>query len=240
MHHGLSPRKARSAGRLLVLAAASVAAMVILRADAWARPAPTPAASARQTIDCGAAVGERNTCEADTSAGVVLVRQSGEGNCMLGRTWGFDAKGVWVADGCRGTFAFTDDRLTVSCSAAAGAREVCSANTAAGVELVKGSPACMKGRTWGYDRDGVWVSDGCQATFVLTSRGSLECGSDGARQHCAADTSAGVVLARSTATAPLCLESRGAMTRLASGWTKPVVPSSSWAIQILSARRTRT
>jgi hypothetical protein len=63
----------------------------------------------------------------------------------------------------------------------------------------------MKGRTWGYDHDGVWVSDGCQATFVLTSRGSLECGSDGARQHCAANTSAGVVLARSTATLPCVL-----------------------------------
>ena len=203
MQHGLSPWTASR--RWLLLATAFAAAMVIPRADAWAQPAPTPAASARQTIDCGAAVGERNICEADTSAGVVLVRQSGEGNCVLGRTWGFEAKGVWVADGCRGRFAFTDDRLTVSCSAAAGVREVCTANTAAGVALVKGSPACVKGRTWGYDGDGIWVSDGCQATFILTSRAALECGSDGARQHCAADTSAGVVLVRSTATAPCVL-----------------------------------
>ena len=212
MQHGLSRWTASRAWRLL--AAASVAAMVIARADAWAqhlRPHPSPAAAcaharARQAaIDCGAAVGDRNTCEADTSSGVVLVRQSGEGNCVLGRTWGFDAKGVWVADGCRGTFAFTDDRVTVACSAAAGAREVCQANTAAGVALVSGSPACVLGRTWGYDQDGIWVSDGCQATFVLTTRGALECGSDGARQHCAADTSAGVVLARSTATAPCVL-----------------------------------
>ena len=68
MQHGLSPWTASRGWRLLS-AAASAAAMVIARADAWAQPAPTPAASARQTIDCGAAVGERNICEADTSVG---------------------------------------------------------------------------------------------------------------------------------------------------------------------------
>jgi hypothetical protein len=61
------------------------------------------------------------------------------------------------------------------------------------------------GRTWGYDGNGIWVSDGCQATFVLTTRGGLACGSDGARQHCAADTSAGVVLTRLTITSPCLL-----------------------------------
>jgi predicted porin len=181
-------------------AATLFAALVIAPADALAQPVPTPAATVTQmSIDCGASAGDRNTCAADTSAGVVLVRQSGAGNCVLGRTWGFEAAGVWVADGCRGTFAFTDDRVTVPCSALAGTREVCTANTAAGVALVTGSPACMLGRTWGYDRDGIWVADGCQATFVLTTRSGLECGSEGARQHCAADTSAGVVLARATA-----------------------------------------
>jgi predicted porin len=185
------------------LAGALVAAMVIAWADAWAQPAPT--AAARQTIDCGAALAERNTCAADTSSGAVLVRQSGERGCVLGRTWGFESQGVWVADGCRGTFAFTDDRATVTCSAVAGAREVCPANTAAGVALVSGLPACVLGRTWGYDGNGIWVSDGCQATFVLTTRGGLACGSDGARQHCAADTSAGVVLTRLTITSPCVL-----------------------------------
>jgi hypothetical protein len=54
----------------------------------------------------------------------VLVRQTGDGTCALGKTWGFDAKGVRVAEGCRGTFVFNDDRVTVTCSAAAGTREV--------------------------------------------------------------------------------------------------------------------
>jgi predicted porin len=159
----------------------------------------------QRTVDCGAGAGDRNTCEADTTAGVALIRQTGDGNCALGKTWGFDSKGIWVANGCRGTFALSDDRLTVDCAAAAGAREVCQANTAAGVALVKGSAACMPGRTWGYDNDGIWVADGCAGTFVLTTRGTRECRSDGTRQHCAADTSAGVVFAKPMATAPCTL-----------------------------------
>jgi predicted porin len=178
----------------------------VLSAPAWAQPAPTPGpTSQRSTIDCRAKETARNTCPADTSAGVVLTSQVGSGACVLGTTWGFDAKGVWVADGCRGTFAFTDDRPRTVCAAAAGAREVCAADTTAGVALVSGSPACMPGHTWGYDRDGIWVADGCQATFVLTTRGGLSCASDAARQHCAADTSAGVVLARATAATPCVL-----------------------------------
>jgi len=199
MRHRASRGRIRRAWKFV--AAALVAAVVMARVDAEAQPAPAPAASAPTRIECGAAAGDRSTCPADTSQGVVLIHQAGAGNCVLGRTWGFDATGVWTADGCRGTFAFTDNRVTVPCSAAAGAREVCKADTAAGVALVGDAPACILGRTWGYDRDGIWVSDGCHGTFVLTTRGGVACGSDGPRQHCAADTSAGVVVARSTATA---------------------------------------
>jgi hypothetical protein len=27
--------------------------------------------------------------------------------------------------------------------------------------------ACIQGKTWGWDRKGVWVSDGCRAEFIL-------------------------------------------------------------------------
>jgi hypothetical protein len=92
-----------------------------------------------------------------------------------------------------------------TCAAARGAKELCAANTANGVALVEGSTSCVLGRTWGYDRNGIWVSDDCQGTFVLSARGGLVCASDGARQRCPADTSAGVVLARSIETAACVL-----------------------------------
>src|SRR5262245_19586121 len=62
-------------------------------------------AHAEQTIVCGSAPGERQVCAADTEQGVTLVRSLGVAACDLGRTWGYDANGVWVADGCGAEFS---------------------------------------------------------------------------------------------------------------------------------------
>jgi hypothetical protein len=48
--------------------------------------------------------GSRTACPADTSAGVVLRRSSGEGPCLLGKTWGYDQTSIWVSEGCSGEF----------------------------------------------------------------------------------------------------------------------------------------
>ncbi len=58
-----------------------------------------------QTVACASKAGERQTCPADTSAGVAMVSSSGSAACLLGKTWGYDDKGVWVQDGCAGEFA---------------------------------------------------------------------------------------------------------------------------------------
>jgi predicted porin len=47
---------------------------------------------------------ERRHCAADTHAGVLLVRSTGPAACLLGRTWGYDADGVWVTEGCGAEF----------------------------------------------------------------------------------------------------------------------------------------
>ena len=196
-------RQVKSAGTwaIALLAVATIGAL-----DASAQDSTSGQAPGRLAIACGAGAGKRSSCAADVSSGVVVVNQTGEASCELGRTWGFDATGVWVADGCRGTFAFSDDRPKVSCAAPAGGRQICEADTAEGVALVSGSPACVLGKTWGYDDAGVWVADACSAEFVLTTRAGLACGTDGGgRQHCDADASAGVVLARVTGSAACVL-----------------------------------
>src|SRR5262245_22980724 len=55
-------------------------------------------------ITCSSKPGERQECPADTSKGVVLARSQGESPCLLGKSWGYDDKGIWVADGCSGAF----------------------------------------------------------------------------------------------------------------------------------------
>src|SRR5262245_234474 len=55
-------------------------------------------------ISCSSKPGERNTCPADTSKGVILGKSFGEAPCLLGKSWGYDDEGVWVADGCSAQF----------------------------------------------------------------------------------------------------------------------------------------
>lgn len=59
--------------------------------------------------------------------------------------------------------------LTVVCESIVGARTTCPANVSSGVALLRatGAAACLLGTTWGYDEQGVWVSNGCAGEFTL-------------------------------------------------------------------------
>jgi hypothetical protein len=57
----------------------------------------------------------------------------------------------------------------IRCSSDDGGRNFCEVDTDRGVRLVRqisGSP-CEQGRTWGYDRRGIWVDRGCRAEFEI-------------------------------------------------------------------------
>jgi len=56
-------------------------------------------------VTCVSTDDQRQHCAADTTAGVVMLRPTGETACLLGRNWGYDAQGVWVSEGCGGEFA---------------------------------------------------------------------------------------------------------------------------------------
>ena len=62
------------------------------------------AASVSSVVSCVSKGKERQTCTADTRAGVVMLRPTGEATCLLGRNWGYDDQGVWVSEGCGGDF----------------------------------------------------------------------------------------------------------------------------------------
>ncbi len=54
---------------------------------------------------CASKVGEREVCPAGTSSGVALVKSADVSACLLGKTWGYDDKSVWVSEGCSGEFS---------------------------------------------------------------------------------------------------------------------------------------
>jgi len=126
-------------------------------------------------INCSSNNGERVICAADTRNGVQLVKQISGPPCVLGRTWGFDERGIWVDRGCRADFALNparDDARSnrITCSSNNGERVYCQADTRGmAVQLarqISGSP-CRQGETWGWDQRGIWVDRGCRAEFLV-------------------------------------------------------------------------
>jgi predicted porin len=60
--------------------------------------------SVSSVVSCVSRGRERQQCPADTRAGIVMLRSTGEAACLLGRNWGYDDQGVWVSEGCGGDF----------------------------------------------------------------------------------------------------------------------------------------
>jgi hypothetical protein len=54
------------------------------------------------------------------------------------------------------------------CTSQPGERNLCAADTTAGVALVRssGKAPCLLGETWGYDKTGIWVAEGCSGAFA--------------------------------------------------------------------------
>ena len=105
--------------RRSMISPAIVLIAALAAADQGPATVPTqPAATAANqtstqvpaTVSCSSTTG-RTHCPADTSAGVALIRSTGDAPCLLGKTWGYDQQGVWVADGCSGEFATGSSQL---------------------------------------------------------------------------------------------------------------------------------
>lgn len=207
----------------IVLVAAVVAGSSALSAD---------------VIRCESTGHDHHYCDADTSRGVVLVDQLSHAGCWEGDTWGYDRRGIWVANGCRADFQtgykgnawdasyehnnngekatkgekvagailaagviaaiannaekHSDDHdytydsrgydsrnnryyynapgaRTVTCESTGHDHHYCSIGYSHHVEMRRqlSRAGCYYNRTWGYDRRGIWVSDGCRGEFVV-------------------------------------------------------------------------
>jgi hypothetical protein len=181
-----------------------------------------------QTVLCESSDGHRHQCLADTSYGVELARQLSKNGCVFNRDWGYDRNSVWVANGCRAEFSVGSGRSwqnnqqamatsSVRCESPNNKRQQCRAETRYGVQVGRqlSDTACIRGKNWDYDRDGIWVWGGCRADFnvavdsnapngmISSSRATtLLCEANGNGKHyCAADTSYGVSLSRQISSA---------------------------------------
>jgi hypothetical protein len=129
-----------------------------------------------QTLTCESIPGHMKRCAAMTANGVQLVRQISKHSCVLNRDWGWDNNGVWVKNGCRAEFTtntsltpMASSFATITCESSSGMNHRCAANTLNGVTLSRqlSDSGCVQGKTWGYDANGIWVSNGCRAEFSV-------------------------------------------------------------------------
>ena len=201
------------------------------RADFEIGQAGWTAGGEAQTIYCVSPLLGRHYCEANTSRGVRLLRQRSDADCVYGRTWGYDERGIWVEGGCRADFQTahgdgdedTNDAVpevqAIYCASDDMGRHSCWADTRGGVRLLRqrSEAQCLYGQTWGYDDRNIWVDRGCRADFQIggasapapvasqpaAAVASLYCPSDDMTWHaCPADTRGGVRLLRQRSEAP--------------------------------------
>lgn len=152
----------------------SALAVVLLGAPV---AAPRPA-TAQQTITCSSKESRYTYCRATTRGRVRLLQTLSDTDCRYGRTWGFDERGIWVDRGCRGRFEVGgsgagwesgDWGRTIRCESERGRYERCPVDTYGDVRLARqlSRADCIPGRTWGYQRREIWVTDGCRAEFEV-------------------------------------------------------------------------
>jgi hypothetical protein len=131
-----------------------------------------PVQALDSTLTCESQNGRRTNCGADTAAGVQLVKRLSDASCRFGREWGFDQKGIWVDKGCRAEFAVRARKTmarSVTCESKDNARVACPADTLYGIALIRqfNEKPCVLGESWGFDQDGIWVTNGCHGQFIL-------------------------------------------------------------------------
>ncbi len=142
-------------------------------------------------VVCESYKGRVAYCDIDTRGDVVLVEQLSRSQCIEGSTWGVDRRKLWVSQGCRGSFASVVQRrrghrgggsgsgggyipqqpseTLIRCESNDQRQAYCALPFKGRVRLVNqvSRAACTEGYSWGADRRGVWVSQGCRADFEV-------------------------------------------------------------------------
>ena len=131
----------------------------------------------RRVVHCNSN-GRQESCPVMLrGAPVRLLRQLSAWPCKEGRTWGVRRNEIWVSRGCDGEFeigaedgsGFIDAPRMVTCESKGRARRTCGVSVEHGVHVGRqiSGTQCVQGKNWGWNRDGVWVDNGCRADFIV-------------------------------------------------------------------------
>lgn len=134
-----------------------------------------------QFVRCESDDGRWRHCDVPRGR-VELVRQLSRSACVRGQTWGTEGGAIWVSGGCRAEFRVdargrgygyghaSPERFL--CESTQGGPRFCASAGRGDVRLVRqvSRAPCVEGRSWGRERGGVWVDQGCRAEFETGGR----------------------------------------------------------------------
>ncbi|NUS39311.1 MAG: DUF3011 domain-containing protein [Lysobacter sp.] len=141
--------------------------------------------------------------------------------CVMGGPYGYgNGQGGYAPHaGGYGNGPYGSGPQQVRCESNDGRADHCPMDTSHGARLVRqlSQAACVRGGSWGVDRTGVWVGNGCRADFAggyddrygeQADGQGVRCeSSDGRFRVCPADTRDGMVLVRQLSQSP-CIRGR--------------------------------
>lgn len=134
-------------------------------------------------ITCRSRDGRQQECYANTNNRVQMLQQYSSSPCIEGSTWRYSRNSIIVRNGCQARFGYGYGNNgggsgggwggnqgfagQTECRSNDNRYRRCSVNTENRVEMLRqlSSSSCTRGRSWGYDRNSIWVDNGCQARF---------------------------------------------------------------------------
>jgi Protein of unknown function (DUF3011) len=94
-------------------------------------------------IRCESSARETVRCKADTRSGVTLQRQLSRAGCWYDETWGYDAKAIWVSNGCRADFALGRTPVVGAPSGASDSSAPSGGSGISGTDVAMGAAAVL-------------------------------------------------------------------------------------------------
>ena len=131
-----------------------------------------------QAVDCSSRGYNYQRCEVPWRD-ARIARQLSDTQCVRGRTWGFDPRGgfIWVDRGCSARFVEGGGGYGGGGGWQPGPgwdNRFCQVDVGGGgrvyLERQLSSAPCVEGQSWGWNRGGVWVGQGCRAQFTVDRR----------------------------------------------------------------------
>lgn len=131
----------------------------------------------RRVVRCESKTRPQSCAVTLKGAPVRVLRQLGLAPCKRDHSWGVRRNEIWVSRGCSADFeigaadgsGFLDLPRQVTCESKKKLRRECGVGVSRRVTLIRqlSSTACEEGISWGWDRDGVWVDNGCRGEFSV-------------------------------------------------------------------------